>query len=100
MAKSNMEDGVADAIELDLKAYSDARGDGGAFFQGRVKQLRLLVLRQTKYPVDENLWIPGAAPPGEQQYVEAVVSETLVLRHATAHLLQQVSGDGSAQSRS
>ena len=89
-------DGVAGAIEQDLRAYCDSRGEGGALFQGELKELRLLVFRKTKYPVDEDLWIPGAALPGEQQYVEAVVSETLVLQHATAHLLQQVSGDGSA----
>ena len=88
--------GVAGAIEQDLRAYCDARGEGGTLLQGGVKQLRLLVFGKTKYPVDEDLWIPGAALPGEQQYVEAVVSETVVLQHATAHLLQQVSGDGSA----
>ena len=88
--------GVASAIEQDLRAYCDARGEGGTLLQGGLKQLRLLVFGKTKYPVDEDLWIPGAALPGEQQYVEAVVSETVVLQHATAHLLQQVSGDGSA----
>ena len=85
---------VADAIEQDL------REDGGSSFQCKVKQLRLVIVGRRKYPVDEDLWIPGAAPPGEQQYVEAVVAETLLLRHATAHLVQQVSGDGSAQSSS
>ena len=85
---------VADAIEQDL------REDGGSSFQCKVKQLRLVIVGRRKYPVDKDLRIPGAAPPGEQQYVEAVVSETLLLRHATAHLVQQVSGDGSAQSSS
>ena len=74
----------------------EKRGEGGTLLQGGLKQLRLLAFGKTKCPVDEDLWIPGAALPGEQQYVEAVVSETVVLQHATAHLLQQVSGDGSA----
>ena len=83
-------------LEETLNAKKQMYGTHSVYW----RQLRLVVLRQTKYPVDEDLWIPGAAPPGEQQYVEAVVSETLLLRHATAHLVQQVSGDGSAQSSS
>ena len=89
--------GVASAIEQDLRAYCDSREDGEALVQAGLKQLRLLVSRKAKFPVDEHLWIPGAAPPGEQQYVEALVSETLELQHTNAHLLQQRIGDGSAQ---
>ena len=89
--------GVAGAIEQDLRAHWSARGEEGAAVQRELKQLRLLLFRKAKHPVDKELWIPGAAQPGEQQHVETVVSEMVVLRRATAHILQQVNGTGSTQ---
>ena len=90
------DNGVAGAIEQDLRAYCDARGEGGTLLHGGLKKLRLQVFGKAKFPVDEELWIPGAAPPGEQQYVETMVTEFVVLHHATAHLVELAPGDGPA----
>ena len=90
------DDGVASAIEQDLRAYCDARGEGGTLLHGGLKKLRLQVFGKAKFPVDEELWIPGAAPPGEQQYVETMITEFVVLPHATAHLVELAPGDGPA----
>ena len=92
--------GVARAIEQDLRAYCASRAEGASLVEQGLKQLRLSVYRKAKYPVDEESWIPGAAPPGQQQYVEAFIFETHVLQHANAHLLERVSGDGSAMQTS
>ena len=43
------------------------------------KQLRSLLFQHTKKPVPEDLWIPCKGPAGEQQFVDAVVSEGYVL---------------------
>ena len=89
--------GMARAIERDLKAYCASRAEGPALVQEGLIQLRLSVYRKAKYPVDEESWIPGAAPPGQQQYVEAFIFETHVLQHANMHLLKKASEDGSVQ---
>ena len=88
---------VARAIEQDLRVYCASRAEGASLVEQGLKQLRLSIFRKAKYPVDEELWIPGAAPPGQQQYVETFVCETHVLHHANAHLSNHASGDGSAQ---
>ena len=92
-----MAHGVAGAIEQDLRAYWASRAEEGALVQREPKQLRLLLTCKTKLPVHKDLWIPGAAPPGEQQYVETMITDCVVLHHATAHLAEQAPGDGPAQ---
>ena len=71
---------VAASVERDVRAYWDSRGEAGVSVQRELKQLRLLLFRKKKHPVDKDLWIPGAAQPGEEQHVEAVVSEMFVLQ--------------------
>ena len=65
--------------------------------QREPKRLRLLLTCNIKLPVHKDLWIPGAAPPGEQQYVETMITDCIVLHHASAHLAGQDLGDGPAQ---
>ena len=44
------------------------------------RDLRRLLFSKQKHPVPSDLWIPGAAPQGQEQFVCAVVSEKYVLR--------------------
>ena len=39
----------------------------------------MLLFRKQRHTVDPDIWIPGASQPGEEQQVEAVVSEVYVL---------------------
>ena len=48
--------------------------------QKEANHLRTLLFRKKKYPVTQDIWIPGASKPGEEQHVEAVVSEVFVLK--------------------
>ena len=72
--------GMAAKVAKDLRAFWNARGEEGAAVQSDLKNLRHVLFRKTKLPVDKDLWISAAGPPGEQQHVEAVVSETFVLQ--------------------
>ena len=47
--------------------------------QKDVKVLRPLLFGKKKYPATEDIWIPAASQRGEEQHVEAVVSEVFVL---------------------
>ena len=38
-----------------------------------------VIVPQEKFAVEQDLWIPGASQPGDEQHVEAVVSEVYVL---------------------
>ena len=71
---------VANSIEQDLREFWESRGEEGESVQRELQQLRMLLFRKRKLPVARDLWIPGAAQPGEQQYVETIVSETFVLQ--------------------
>jgi len=50
--------------------------------------LRRLMFQKAKQPVPADLWIPGAAPDGEPQFVNTIVSEGHVL-HMLMQVLQQ-----------
>ena len=70
---------MGDVIEKQIRKFWEDRGEEGAAVQKAIKQLRPLLFRKTKLPVPQDLWIPGASDHGEQQHVEAVVSEMFVL---------------------
>ena len=45
-----------------------------------LKHIRSLLFLKMKYPVGKDLWLHSASQPGEEQHVNAVVSETFVLQ--------------------
>jgi len=66
-------------LEKSIRDFWKDRADGGAL-QHEAKELRSLLFAKKKHPVSVDVWMPGAAQPGETQYVNAVVSEVYVLR--------------------
>ena len=66
-------------LEKHIREFWDNRGEEGAAVQKEVKHLRTLLFRKTMHPVSQDMWIPGGSHPGEEQHVEAVVSEVFVL---------------------
>ena len=68
------------SLEKEILEWWQDRGEEGETVQNESKHFRALLFGKQKHPVDKDLWIPGAAQPGEQQHVEAVVSEVFVLQ--------------------
>ena len=66
-------------VEAQIRQFWDSRGEEGALVQREIANLRPLLFRKKKHPVRRDLWFPGSDGPGEEQHVEAVVSETFVL---------------------
>ena len=71
---------VGDIVENRIREFWANRGEEGEAVQKEVKHLRTLLFRRQKHPVSQDIWIPGGSHPGEKLHVEAVVSETFVLK--------------------
>ena len=67
-------------IEKQIRQFWDDRGDEGVKLLQETKHLRTLLFRKKKHPVSQDLWFPGGSHSGEEQHVEAVVSDTFVLK--------------------
>ena len=67
-------------LEKHIREFWAYHGAEGEAVQKEVKQLRALLFRRQKHPVSQDIWIPGGSQPGEEQHVEAVVSEMFVLK--------------------
>ena len=70
----------AQKLEQSIRQFWDQRGEEGQGVQQELNQLRHLLFRRKKFPVEEDVWCPGAAQRGEPQHIEAVVSEVYVLK--------------------
>ena len=85
------EESNAKAIWKTMVTYfaskSDAAHDEAVLFR-EGQHLRRLMFQKAKQPVPADLWIPGAAPDGEPQFVNTIVSEGHVL-HMLMQVLQQ-----------
>jgi hypothetical protein len=55
-----------------------AREDAQHLYK-ETKDVQRLLFHKRKHVVPEDLWIPGAAPPGEKQHVTTIVSKQYVL---------------------
>ena len=71
---------VDNNLEHCIRDFWEKRGEEGANVQTEANHLRRLLFRKRKHPVPQDIWIPGASQPGEEQCVEAVVSEVYVLQ--------------------
>ena len=71
---------AGDIVENHIREFWANRGEEGEAVQKEVKHLRTLLFRRQKHPVSQDIWIPGGSHPGEEQHVEAVVSEMFVLK--------------------
>ena len=71
---------AASILKMQIRQFWDNRGQEEAAVQKVVKHLEALLFRKKKYPVSPELWIPGGCQPGEEQHVEAVVSNNSVLQ--------------------
>jgi hypothetical protein len=69
----------ADAVYQSIFEFWVNRENSEEVFQEQ-DQLRRLMFPKKKHAVPEDYWIPGAAPEGETQFVEAVVSNEYVLQ--------------------
>ena len=77
----------AEKLWYDLKRWWNDRGDGLAISQAQhVKQA---LFKNVKHIVPEDLWIAGAAQPGETQHVTAVVSEEYALKQLRDYIKKQ-----------
>ena len=70
---------AASTIEKQLRDWWNDRAEGGRLHH-EAMELRSLLFAKKKYPVEDDVWMPGASQPGETQYVNAVVSEVYVLQ--------------------
>ena len=71
---------AASILKMQIRQFWDNRGQEEAAVQKVVKHLEALLFRKKKYSVSPELWIPGGCQPGEEQHVEAVVSNNSVLQ--------------------
>ena len=70
-------------LEKQIREFWDAHPEGDNVGK-EMAHLRTLLFRKSKLPVPQDVWIPGASQPGEEQHVEAVVSGMYVLRQIKA----------------
>jgi len=70
---------AASTIEKQLRDWWNDRAEGGRLHH-EAMELRSLLFAKKKYPVEDDVWMPGASQPGETQYVNAVVSEVYALQ--------------------
>jgi len=78
----------ADSVWSALSEWWSNRENSNVIFKEQ-DQLRRLLFKTKKYPVPEDFWIPGAAPEGETQFVEAVVSSEWVLQQLKEVLVKR-----------
>ena len=78
----------ADSVWSAINEWWLNRENSNVIFQEQ-DQLRRLLFKTKKYPVPEDFWIPGAAPQGEPQFVEAVVSSEWVLQQLKEVLVKR-----------
>ena len=78
----------ADSVWSAINEWWLNRENSNVIFQEQ-DQLRRLLFKTKKYPVPEDFWIPGAAPEGETQFVEAVVSSEWVLQQLKEVLVKR-----------
>jgi hypothetical protein len=78
----------ADSVWSAINEWWLNRENSNVIFQEQ-DQLRRLLVKTKKYPVPEDFWIPGAAPQGEPQFVEAVVSSEWVLQQLKEVLVKR-----------
>ena len=70
----------ADNVEREIRLFWQERGEDGDMLQKETKHFQSLLFHKKKYSVSEDLWFPAGSHRGESQHVEAVVSETFVLK--------------------
>jgi len=71
------EDTPAEALEKQMRMFWDTHHPMALKEAG---ELRRVLFAKVKHRVPDDLWIPGASQPGEEQHVVAVVSREHVLR--------------------
>ena len=67
-------------LKRQIREFWNNRGQEGAAVQKEVKHIQALLFRRKKYSVSPELWFPDGSQPGEEQHVEAVVSDVFVLK--------------------
>ena len=77
-ARNSLTHGVAKHTERLVRDFWENRGEEGKTLKLEAKHMRFL-FRKTKHRVPQDIWMPGPSQPGEEQTVEAVVSEVFVL---------------------
>jgi hypothetical protein len=78
----------ADIVYQSILEFWSNRENSAEIFQEQ-DQLGRLLFKTKKHAVPEDMWIPGAAPEGETQFVEAVVSNEWVLQQLKEVLMKR-----------
>ena len=66
-------------LKRQIREFWNNRGLEGTAVQKEIKHIQALLFRRKKYAVSPELWFPDGSDLGEEQHVEAVVSDVFVL---------------------